>query len=73
MLSPCFLMDEIFQQCGWTGSAYMQAQRPVAEALPVLHTTGWCEEGGVLTREPSEAAQSLIDQFQNVSLYDRTR
>lgn len=73
MLSACFLMDEVFQQCGWTGSAYMQAQRPVAEALPVLHTTGWCEEGGVLTHEPSEAAQRLIDQFQNVSLYDRTR
>lgn len=72
-LSPCFLMNEVFGLCGWEGSAYMQAQREVAQALPVLHTTGWVMENGALTQTPSAAAQALMDQFQNVSAYDRNR
>lgn len=72
-LSPCFLMNEVFQLCGWEGSAYMQAQREVAEALPVMHTTGWVKENGVYTTEPSQRAEDLIRQFQDVSIYDRSR
>lgn len=71
-LSPCFLMNEVFRLCGWEGSAYMQAQREVAEALPVMHTTGWVKENGVYTTEPSQAAEDLIRQFQDVSIYDRS-
>ena len=73
-LSPCFLMDHVFRLCGWEGSAYMQAQRETAVGVPVLHTTGWVEEtDGVLSTEISPAGQSLIERFQNVSLYDRHR
>lgn len=72
-LSPCFLMNEVFSLCGWEGSAYMQAQRPTAETLPVLHTTGWAEENGVLTPTPSPEAQALMQRFQNLSTYDRNR
>lgn len=72
-LSPCFLMNEVFKLCGWEGSAYMQAQREVAETLPVLHTTGWVKENGVYCWQPSPSARALMDQFQNVSRYDRTR
>jgi hypothetical protein len=71
-LSPCFLMDQVFQLCGWEGSAYMQAQRPVADSLSVLHTTGWVEEDGVLTDDPSPAATALMERFQNLSASDRT-
>ncbi|MBR5533352.1 MAG: LTA synthase family protein [Ruminiclostridium sp.] len=71
-LSPCFLMNEVFELCGWEGSAYMQAQRETAEALPVLHTTGWVKENGVYRPKPSEEGQALADQFQNLSWYDRT-
>ena len=72
-LSPCFLMDHVFRLCGWEGSAYMQAQRDIAKAVPVLHTTGWVEEDGVLTNEPSPSAKAMAERFQNVSLYDRHR
>ena len=71
-LSPCFLMNEVFRLCGWEGSAYMQAQRETAEALPVLHTTGWVKEKGVYRPEASEEGQALVDRFQNLSWYDRT-
>ena len=73
MLSPCFLMNQIFEMCGWEGSAYMQGQRETAHALPVLHTTGWVMENGTLTPTPSPRSQALIDDFQSLSRYDRTR
>ena len=71
-LSPCFLMNEVFDLCGWEGSAYMQAQRDAAETLPVLHTTGWVKEKGVYRPEASEEGLALTNQFQNLSWYDRT-
>ena len=73
-LSPCFLLDHLFQKMGWTGSDYMQAQRPVADAVPVLHTSGWSQEaGGQLTPEVSARVRSLEIQFQNLSTWDRHR
>lgn len=72
-LSPCFLMNEVFELIGWEGSAYMQAQRETAHTLPVLHTTGWVKENGVLTPEPSPAAAEMVEAFQNLSTYDRNR
>ena len=70
-LSPCFLMNHVFEMLGWEGSAYMQAQRETAHTLPVLHTKGWVEENGVLTATPSEEAQARVEEFQNLSSYDR--
>lgn len=70
-LSPCFLMDEVFRQCGWEGPAYMQAQRETAQALPVLHTTGWVKENGQYTQTPSPAGQALMERFQGLSAFAR--
>ena len=72
-LSPCFLMDHLFQMLGWQGSDYMQAQREIANTLPVLHTKGWVKENGVLTPNPSNAAMDLMDKFQQLSYFDRHR
>lgn len=72
-LSPCFLMNQVFEMIGWEGSAYMQAQRETTHMLPVLHTTGWVEENGVLTDSPSPAAKARMEDFQNLSQYDRTK
>ena len=73
-LSPCFLMDHLFQMLGWEGSDYMQAQRQVAEAVPVLHTSGWSEEaGGPLLPEATSQVKRLWEQFQNLSAWDRHR
>jgi len=73
-LSPCFLLDHLFQKMGWEGSDYMQAQRPIADALNVLHTTGWSQEaGGTLQKEDTPKVKSLREQFENVSTWDRHR
>lgn len=70
-LSPCFLMDEVFRQCGWEGNAYMQAQRETALLLPVLHTSGWVKENGAYTQTPSPAAQASMERFQGLSAFSR--
>ena len=73
-LSPCFLLDHLFQKMGWTGSDYMQAQRPVADALPVLHTSGWSQEaGGPLTPESNPRIEALRERFDALSRWDRHR
>lgn len=71
ILSPCFLMDHVLGLCGLKGSAYMQAQHEVAEALPVLHTTGWYLENGDLAPNLSPRGQELVERFQNLSRWDR--
>lgn len=71
-LSPCFLMNEVFSCLGWEGPAYMQAQRETARTLPVLHTSGWVQEDGRLTPNPSDEARARVQDFQNLSTYDRT-
>ncbi len=73
-LSPCFLMDHLFRKLGWEGSDYMQAQRTVADAVPVLHTTGWNQEaGGQLTPEVSAQVRNFQIRFQTLSTWDRHR
>ena len=73
-LSPCFLLDHLFQMMGWEGSDYMQAQREVANAVPVLHLSGWNEEaGGELRSEASAKVRLLQVQFQTLSTWDRHR
>ena len=49
-------------------------QREVADAVPVLHTSGWnMEAGGALQKEASPRVRSYMVQFQNLSTWDRHR
>ena len=44
-VSPCFLMNVLFEQCGWgSGSAYMQLTGEVMEQIPVINTDGFYVE-----------------------------
>ena len=70
-LSPCFLMNELFEQCGWDGPGYMQYTDTVRERLPVLHTSGRYLIDGALTDTLSEGDAALRDQFRNVQYYYR--
>ena len=37
--SPCFLMAEVFDQCGWEGPGFMKLSREMREATPLVHKT----------------------------------
>ena len=38
-ISPCFLMNVLFGQCGWEGPGYMKLTDAVMAHHPILHTT----------------------------------
>ena len=38
-ISPCFLMNVLFDQCGWEGPGYMKLTDEVMAHHPILHTT----------------------------------
>ena len=38
-ISPCFLMNVLFEQCGWSGPGYMKLTDQVLDRCPTLHTT----------------------------------
>lgn len=69
-ISPCFLMNVLFEQLGWTGDAYMQAADQCRRELPVVHNYGaYLTSGGELTREPTEEQQRLARQFLCLGYY----
>ena len=70
-LSPCFLMNELFEQCGWDGPGYLQYTDAVRERLPVLHTSGRYLIDGALADTLSGDDAALRDQFRNVQYYYR--
>lgn len=40
MISPCYLMNLLFQQCSWNGPAYMQIMNEMMEVMPVISLNG---------------------------------
>ena len=69
-ISPCFLMNVLFDQLGWTGDAYMQAVNQCREALPVIHNYGTClTADGQLMRAPSGEQAELVRKFECLGYY----
>lgn len=69
-ISPCFLMDVLFEQLGWTGDAYMQAMDACRQALPVIHNYGavLTPEGELVTSLTPEQA-AVVRRFRCLSYY----
>ena len=71
-VSPTFLMDVVFDACGWEGPAYMQATRPVMEQVPVMNTpTGLYMEDGAVTGTLTPEGQALVTDFDMLQYYYR--
>lgn len=71
-ISPCYLMAEVFNVCGWQGPSYLNFQMEAMETLPVIQSTGRYLENGVLTAEISENAQKVLENLQ-IMQYDLRR
>ena len=71
-VSPNFLMNVVFDACGWTGPAYMQATQSVLEQVPVMNTpTGLYMEDGNLTGTLTPEGQALVTDFDMLQYYYR--
>ncbi len=71
VISPSYLINEIFDICQWKGSAWLQYQNMVQDTIPVLfrRKTLWVD--GVLTKEFSEEINTLRLQRNRVEFYWR--
>lgn len=69
-VSPCFLMNVLFDQLGWDGPAYMQAVRECWRELPVIHNYGaFLTAGGQLTRTLPDDQLALARRFRQLEYY----
>lgn len=68
-ISPCFLMEAVFDRAGWTGSAWMQAVRDLRRTFDIVHTNGAVRIGGQLTTAPDAAAAETLRRFLCMEFY----
>ena len=55
-ISPCFLMDKLFFECGWTGDGFMQLQ--TRAVTPLMHEDGYRMVDGSITLDvPPDVAE----------------
>jgi len=60
--SPCFLMAEVFDACGWEGPGFMELSRQVRDMTPLVHERGLYRKDGQLTADlPAEEEHFLRD------------
>ena len=68
-ISPCFLMNVLFDQCGWSGPGYTSLTDEVMAATPLLHSSGRYLAGSVLTDKLPKEQQLLVDRMACVQYY----
>ena len=72
-VSPCYLMNVVFELCGWgKGTEYMQLMNDLMQLSPVVNTSGFYVENGAVTREPSAKLADEINR-QEIAQYFRKR
>ena len=72
-VSPCFMMNVLFQRLGWKGPAFMQFTDTVMERIPVLNEKEAYMENGVFTNRLSETGLAIMKHYQNMQYYVRYR
>ena len=69
-VSSCFLMNELFEQCGWEGNAFLQATNEVRKELPVLTAVGrYVQKDGQLVETPDEAGAQALKRYRDLEYY----
>ena len=68
-VSSNLLINDVFDQCCWQVSAYMQATEEIRQTLPVITTVGFYEEDGNLTDTLSPEGQIALDTFHKMEYY----
>lgn len=70
-VSPCFLMNVLFEQCGWEGPSYQKLTDEVMAQMPVVHTTNRYQVNGAVVEESDLSAENtrLLQNLRNVQFY----
>ncbi len=70
-ISPCFLMNLVFELCSWDGPAYMKAGTDLMQTVPVISSTGVYYENGALTDVLSAENAQKLAEFEKFEYYWR--
>ena len=70
-MGPYFLMNQVFELCGWEGPAFLQATNAIADTIPVVHTTGRYLENGLLTNDLAPEGEALVQDYRILEFYQR--
>ena len=68
-ISPCYLMNVLFDRLGWEGDSYMQYMSDMMEVLPVIHSSGIFFEYGKCTTHLEVETKALYDELLCVEYY----
>lgn len=70
-ISPCFLMNVLFEQCGWEGPSYMKLTDEVRELIPIVSSNDIFSENQALLTEAelSEKATEAIASMRRTQYY----
>ncbi len=68
-ISPCFLMNVLFEQCGWEGPGFMQLSDAVRSETAMLHATKRYLVDGTITDTLTESQQKLVQDMLHAQYY----
>lgn len=70
-ISPCYLMNLLFEHCGWKGPSFLKLSEEVRARLPVVSSGGMYYEDGALIAgwQLTEADQELVRKMHWAQFY----
>lgn len=68
-VSPCFLMAELFDQCGWEGPGFMKLSREMRAVTPLVHKLGYFLINDTLTDSLEGDAFDVYQRFRWAQYY----
>ena len=70
-VSPCYLMDLLFEECGWKGPSWLKLSQEVRALLPVVSTKDRYLQEGVLVSgsELTDEARQALTALRYVQYY----
>ena len=70
-ISPCYLMAEIFDCCGWKGPSWLQYQRSIRDTLPLLQSKNIFKTASGYNAELSPKQAEMLAERKIVEYYIR--
>ena len=63
-ISQCYLMNEVFDLCGWVGDSWLQYQNEARKELPVIQRKKWLMVDGEITADiPEELNEKRLERL----------
>ena len=72
-ISPCYLMNLMFELCSWEGPAYMQAMSEIMEVMPVVSINWRFIIDGNFCNGIPEGRMNMYNEFLWLQYYWRNR